>query len=85
MVPARSTSRSSKRGSSASNDTNQPQVSHTSTCECTDRACLIARFVDQFGMGESAAESLEYTKVSRPAVSFYHSPHPTTSPGSRCA
>ena len=27
-------------GMAASNDTNQPQVFHTSTGKCTDRACL---------------------------------------------
>ena len=35
------TARSGRCGMAASNDTNQPQVLHTSTAECTDRTCLM--------------------------------------------
>ena len=29
------------RDRAVAEDTNQPQVSHTSTCKCTDRTCLM--------------------------------------------
>ena len=48
-----------------SNDTNQPQVLHTSTCECTDKTCLMPQVV----ASTSPADSLQGTEAAQPCGS----------------